>query len=241
MNCDYRFFDRHGGVSTGAYESLNLGMSVGDSALHVQENRRRVKESMGISRLVSATQVHGDDICFVDDGAVAGDGSVGRYDALITTEVDTGLLIQQADCQAVLLYDKAAPAIAAIHCGWRGSVAGIIGRTVAAMTNYTKSSPESLRAFISPSLGPCCAEFVNYADELPASFLPFQTSANHFDFWRISTMQLIEAGLTAGAVHLAGKCTCCNTDYFSYRRMRRRGLAATGRQGSVIALVDTVR
>ena len=103
-------------------------------------------------------------------------------------------MIQQADCQAVLLHDPHRRAIAAVHCGWRGSVVGIIGKTIAAMQRYYRSIPADLTAFIGPSLGPCCGEFINYPDELPRWMHQYQVRPSYFDFWEISRQQLLGAG-----------------------------------------------
>lgn len=145
-------------------------------------------------------------------------------------------MIQQADCQAVLLHDPIHRAIAAIHCGWRGSVAGIIEKTVARMQGCFGSEPAFLQAAVSPSLGPCCGEFVNYEAELPQAFQRFQVRENYFDFWEISRWQLQECGVKAASIAVAGQCTVCSSDYFSYRRACRENSGRTGRNCSVIVL-----
>ncbi len=230
--CRYRFFDRHGGVSRGPWASGNVGRRLGDDEQAVTENRRRVRAEMGVSHLLSAHQVHGTGIFFWD-GSGDPEREVADCDALLTNVAGVGLMVQQADCQAVLLHDPVRHAIAAIHCGWRGSVQGILGRVVAAMAERYGSRPADLQAAISPSLGPCCAEFVNYRQELPTEFLSFQVADNHFDFWQISRSQLQAAGLAAERVVCAQICTCCDDDYFSYRRAGRAGPAVrAGRAGS---------
>jgi YfiH family protein len=145
-------------------------------------------------------------------------------------------MIQQADCQAVTLFDPVNSAIAAIHCGWKGSVTQILPQTVLAMHRRFSSLPGNLHATISPSLGPCCAEFKNHATELPASFLAFQVKENYFDFWKISEMQLIDAGLQQKNIIISGKCTSCSQNFFSYRRACREGNGQTGRCATVIVL-----
>ena len=148
----------------------------------------------------------------------------------------TGLLIQQADCQAILLEAPGGLAVAAAHCGWRGSVLNIIGTTVAALCSTCGAAPETLRAAISPSLGPCCAEFVHYRTELPAWTHAYQVRPNHFDFWAISRRQLVEAGLRPEHIDTAGLCTRCNQQFFSYRRAAKTAGGVTGRNGSIIGL-----
>lgn len=231
----YRFYTREGGVSDGVYASFNVSYGVGDDPLKVTENRRRVKEDFGACRMVSARQVHGDRI-YLDRGGETADVEVDGYDALITATPGTVLLVQQADCQGVLLHDPFRRVVAAVHCGWRGSVAGIIGKTIAVLEREFHVTAAELEAFIGPSLGPCCAEFVNHARELPPSFRLFQVTPNHFDFWQISAKQLREAGVPKDNIRIDRVCTCCHPDYFSYRRACRNGNGVTGRHGTAICL-----
>ncbi|MCX5869365.1 MAG: peptidoglycan editing factor PgeF [Deltaproteobacteria bacterium] len=228
-------FDRHNGVSAAPFTSLNCSFSVGDQAEKVHNNRQIIKHSLEISRLISARQVHGAQILRIKETPDR-DQERDGVDALMTNRRDVGLMIQHADCQAILLHDPVQSAIAAVHCGWRGSVIGIIEKTVQMMNTCYQSRPEDILASISPSLGPCCAEFINHRQELPASFLAFQTRRNHFDFWQISRSQLMEAGLQPEKIRIAMICTCCRADFFSYRRATRKGDGITGRNCSIIAL-----
>jgi polyphenol oxidase len=234
--CRYTMFNRHGGVSEGLYGSLNVGLQVGDWPEAVAANRRLVKDTLKVSALLTARQVHGSGVYCLRE-QVAGDFEVDGFDALITNVQDVGLLIQQADCQAVLLFDPVREVIAAVHCGWRGSVLGIVPRVVAAMAENFGTVPAELQAVISPSLGPCCAEFVNFKSELPESFRPFMVRDNYFDFWQITRAQLLSAGLALARIEAAGLCTCCSADYFSYRRASRESGGLTGRHCSVITLI----
>jgi copper oxidase (laccase) domain-containing protein len=100
-------------------------------------------------------------------------------------------------------------------------------------------APANLLAVISPSLGPCCAEFIHYKNELPAWMHAFQIRPHHFDFWAISRKQLLDAGVLPGHIDTAGLCTRCNSRFFSYRRARATADGITGRNGSVIGLPPT--
>ena len=225
---------RCGGVSSNSFATLNLNFGVSDDSDNVKVNRQRLKQCLGIDYLVSAVQVHGDQVVIVED--IKQDTEFAEADGLITSEPGVGLLIQQADCQAVLLHDPVQKVIAAVHNGWRGSTLNIIAKTVAAMEGYYGVNPKNLKAVISPSLGPCCAEFINFQQELPKSFHARQVTPCHFDFWAISRDQLKEAGLKDTNIETAGICTVCSKDFFSYRRAVRQGSGVTGRNGSVIAL-----
>lgn len=225
-------FSRHGGLSGVPYHSRNVGLHAGDDEAVVLRNRALIREELGLARLVSAGQVHGDSILNVDWLPETDEEHAG-HDALMTNIPELGLMIQQADCQAVMLYDPEHGAVANIHSGWRGSVANIIAKTVAAMAKAYGTRPAALHAAISPSLGPCCGEFINYRTELPLAFHAYQTQPNHFDFWAISRDQLRNAGVRVEQIEIAGRCTVCNENYFSYRRE-----GVTGRFASVIGMVS---
>ena len=105
-----------------------------------------------------------------------------------------------------------------VHCGWRGSAANILGKTVARLVSEFRVDPRDLLAGIGPSLGPCHAEFVNYAVELPRALWSYNAGNAHFDFWAVSLDQLVAAGLRSENIETAGVCTVCDPAYPSYRR-----------------------
>jgi len=223
-------FNRHGGVSTFPHDTLNVSYGTDDLPEHIKKNRQHIKKRLNIQKLVSCRQVHGDHVYIVDH-LPGDDFEVNGYDALITNQRGIAMMIQQADCQAVLLADPVNKAVGICHAGWRGSVENIVATTIEKMTQAYNTAPSELRAGISPSLGPCCAEFIHYHKELPSFFHGFQKRKNHFDFWEISHQQLIDAGIQATNISTAAICTKCNTDYFSYRRD-----GVTGRCASIIGI-----
>lgn len=223
-----------GGVSKAPFASLNLSYSTGDLPENVAINRARAINVLSLKGLISVKQVHGDRILFAEEDHI--DREPEGYDAIISNLPDTGILIQQADCQAILLWSPKPQAISAVHCGWRGSVQEIIGKTIHLMQQHYGVEPRSLRAVISPSLGPCCAEFVNYRTELPAWMHTYQVRPDYFDFWAISRHQLHEAGVLEEHIDIAGICTRCNERFFSYRRSVHTADGITGRNGSIIGL-----
>ena len=223
---------RRGGVSQRPFATLNLSCTVGDTPDAVMRNRRRWRRLTGGGTHIYARQSHGTAIAVIGPEAARCGPWIKTVpmpaDALITDVPGIRLLIQTADCQAVVLVDPQRRVVANVHCGWRGSVANIIGRTVARMTAEFGCDPGRMTAAIGPSLGPCCAEFVNHEKELPMQFRAFRTHGVHFDFWRISQDQLATAGLGRDRVHTAGICTRCNLDlFFSYRAAHRTGRFAT--------------
>jgi YfiH family protein len=223
-------FNRHGGVSPSPWDSNNVSFGLGDNAENVHANREQIKKALGFKHLVSAKQVHGSRVHTVDESRVD-DMEIDAFDALITNVPGIGLMIQQADCQAVFLFDPEKKAIGIAHVGWRGSIENIIAETVFAMSKAFSTEPANVKAAISPSLGPCCAEFVNFRSELPAALHGYQVRADYFDFWAISRDQLTAAGIRPGNIHITAICTRCDQDFFSYRRDRD-----TGRFASVIGI-----
>jgi YfiH family protein len=225
-------FNRHGGTSPAPWDTNNVSFGLGDDTGNVSTNRENIKKSIGCRHLVTANQVHGSRVYHVnkDPGS---DLEIDGYDAMITSLPGLGLMVQQADCQAVMLYDPQQKCVGIAHVGWRGSVTDIIAETIYAMSQAFSTEPVDLLAAISPSLGPCCAEFVNHRTELPESLHSYQVRENYFDFWTISRDQLCAAGIRPENVHITRICTCCNEDWFSYRRDRD-----TGRSASVIGIRD---
>jgi len=229
-------FTRHGGVSEPPCESLNVSWSNGDSPEAVSENLARVKRALGLDALVSSRQFHGDNIGLIDSDSVAllQDRPplfvAPPGDALATDLSGIGLLIKIADCQSILLVDPKTRAIANVHSGWRGSVRNIVGKTVRCLEERFGCDPANIRAAVSPSLGPCCAEFVHYREEIPPELWAFQVRPNYFDFWAITKSQLNSAGVRDEHIEFARRCTVCgHADFFSYRAER-----TTGRMASVI-------
>jgi YfiH family protein len=234
-------FSRRGGVSEGAFASLNLSLSVPDERDRVYANRRQVYGLFGrdTDTVVHAHLVHGNTVARVtqsDNGAW-----VEHVDALITDEPGCVLTMNYADCAPVLVYDPVRRAAGLAHAGWRGTVANVAGAVVAAMSAEFGSDPADLLATVGPCIGPCCyevgEEVVAAAGraafaEPQALFRPAPSGDRpHFDLPEANRQQLDAAGV--GAIELSGLCTACRTDlFFSHRAEKGR----TGRFGVVIAL-----
>ncbi len=228
------FFTRLGGRSAAPFDSLNLSLSVGDRKEAVQENRRLARQALELASLADAVQEHGRQEAVVAEnpGGAAGQGQVA--DILLSGRSGVGLLIKQADCQAVLIYDPGRRVLANVHCGWRGQVQNVLAAAVQKLVERFGCRPAELYAAISPSLGPCCAEFRHFRQEFPPEFWSYQVRPGYFDLRRLSRDQLLAAGLKPEHLDPAGLCTRCGAEFFSYRRE-----GVTGRQGSVIGLKGT--
>lgn len=224
-------FTRNGGVSPPPFHTLNVSFLCGDQRENVLRNRNLIMGIVEMEKMVSGSQAHGNRALLVrelDDG----DNEIEGFDALITNAPGIALLVKQADCQAILMYDPECKAIANIHCGWRGNTHNLIKSTVTLMKREFDCQPTTLLACISPSLGPCCGEFLNPGDNFPEAFKEYKVSPYHFDFWRITMDQLKDEGLKEDNIEVARVCTCCNShEFFSYRREK-----ITGRCGAVIGL-----
>lgn len=167
---------------------------------------------------VKLHQVHGKDIVVAEEG----DGKPG--DGLVTSKRGVQLMIRHADCQAAIFYDPVKKVIANVHAGWRGQGQNIYQEVIDQMRSKYGSRPENLFVGISPSLGPCCAQFIHYEKELPKHFWEYQVRPLYFDLWAVARVQLIQAGILPSHIQIAAVCTCCNpSDYFSYRRDRVPG------------------
>jgi len=221
-------FTRHGGVSDSSFRSLNVSVSTGDSPRNVETNLSLIREITGARILRFMNQAHGKSIVILRHGALHGGTGPFTADAMLTDTPGVGLLVKQADCQAVILYDPVSKAVANVHCGWRGNAQGILGHVIAAMKAEFGCDPSRIRAAIGPSLGPCCAEFVRYREIFPENFRPFMIRDNYFDLWAVSRSQLVESGIEAEHIESADWCTRCRTDlFYSYRGEGQTGRFAT--------------
>jgi YfiH family protein len=185
------------------------------------ESLRAVERAFGTGPVSIIGQVHGDEALLLEPGEVYGPKSPEEmregYDAIIGTRGQT-LMVRLADCQGIILADPERGLVAAVHSGWRGSALNIAGKAVARLAGMG-SSPNRILAGIGPSLGPCCAEMVNYRKELPPGLWAFKADKpDHFDFWAMTRHQLERAGVPSENIETAGICTKCHPDFYSYRR-----------------------
>ena len=229
-------FLREPGCSDPPFHGLNVSYSVGDDPRRVAANRQRIARCMQANQLVFAAQVHGTLVVVIDGlsptEAAARKASAPVGDALVTDRPGAFLAISVADCQSILIYDPRRRVVANVHSGWRGSVAGLVGRSLAVMGEHFGCDPADVHVGIGPSLGPCCAEFKNYRQEIPAELWSYRRDSLRFDFWAMSRDQLIAAGVPSDQIEVSGLCTKCLKDlFFSYRAEK-----TTGRFAGVIGL-----
>ncbi len=217
-------FLRHGGVSAGVSGALSAG-SNGELKEMIEENHRRIAETLGVDVLRDCFQVHGNDVIFLSEDH---DWRLNKCDGMITNLIDKALLIKHADCQAAIFFDPVTKTIACVHSGWRGQVKNIFRVTVEKMQTQAGCKADNLLVAISPSLCPAHSEFIHFRNEWPESYWGFQIKPNYFDLWAISRYQLIEAGIRPQHIQFAELCTYCQPeDFFSYRREKPTGNHAT--------------
>lgn len=213
------FTTREGGVSEGPFRSLNLGLMTADRPEDVEENRRRALEALGgdAAALALNRQVHGAGVVL----ARAGSRGEQEGDALWTEERGVPLGALTADCVPVALVRTAGerPALAVVHAGWRGLLAGVVGAAVSTLGG-------TVAAAVGPAIGACCYEVgEDVAAPLRSAFGADAVRAGRADLPLAAEQALRAAGVAR--VDRLGGCTACDARFFSHRR--DRGL--TGRQG----------
>jgi polyphenol oxidase len=230
------FLGRLGGASMGPFASLNLAYWVGDYIAHVDENWRRLREVIGDAPIARCHQVHGKSVRIVTRGNLA---ERPEGDGMVTAERGILLAVASADCVPILMTDARGDAVAAIHAGWRGVIAGIAEEGVRAMT-ILGARPSELRVALGPSIGQCCFEVDEdlahrFAREVEGSALharPGRAGKSHLDLRAIITDQLMRAGVPRESIANVGPCTKCANDRF----FSRRANAASGLQISFIGI-----
>jgi hypothetical protein len=237
----HAFFTRQGGVSTGLYDSLNVGRGSADDPAAVTENRARAAAHMGVEprALLSCYQIH---------SAVAhlAETPWGDHrpegDAIVTSRPGLACGALAADCAPVLLADLEAGVVAAAHAGWKGALGGIVRATVKAM-GTRGAKPGRIVAAVGPCIGPASYEvgpefFDRFAAEAPWSerfFAPAAETRRRFDLPAFVLEQLRRSGVEQA--EWLGRDTCAEEAlFFSNRRAFKRGEPDFGRLLSAIVL-----
>jgi len=226
---------RGGGVSGGAYESLNLSFHTGDDEETVRENRRRVTRILDLdpATLTCGQQIHDSRIRVVtreDRGRGAlGPDSFGDTDGLVTSVPETPLLAFGADCPGIALVDPVHRAVGVAHSGWRGTVGGIAGKLVQALVLAFGTRPRDLLGFVSPGIGSCCyevgEEVLSRGEAVPdfGRHVEMRRGRPYLDLRGVIRAQLEREGLLTARLVASEACTrCCSQHYFSYRAQGSR-------------------
>lgn len=227
------FSTRSGGVSPPENE-LDLGNARKDEGQFVNENRRRFLAALEAVDwpLITARQVHSATVHYLHDDLDDARLEPPVCDALTSARAGVLLAVQTADCLPILIADERTGAVAAVHAGWRGTLAGILARTVEQMQMSYDTRPADLYAAFGPAIGSCCFEVgpevlaqfrekYNYADQLISRLSP--AGKAHLDLSLANRRQLLDRGLQAERIYDCGLCTVCRNDlFFSYRREKEK-------------------
>ena len=238
----HAFFTREGGTSKGLFSSLNCSFSSGDDSANVQANRDLAVAQLDLppDRLASVSQCHSNKVVVVEGDRPS---PPIEADAMVTLRRGIALGVLSADCAPVLLADRKANVIAAVHAGWRGALGGVLDNAVEAMVALGAKTSR-----IAAAVGPCIAQrSYEVGPEFPAAFLE-QDGDNHFFFTasareghyffdlpgyvarRLSKAQVLDVARTPCDTYRE------ESRFFSYRRSVLKNEGDYGRNLSVIVL-----
>ena len=240
-NITHGFFTRQGGYSSDIFSSLNCGLGSGDDIVLVTKNRAKVASELGIdpSHLVSAHQVHSEDVMIVDAPFV----ERPKVDGLVTKKHGIALGILTADCGPVLFADQKAGVVGACHAGWKGALSGVTDNTIEAMESLG-ASRKNIVAVLGPTISQKAYEV---GPEFPNPFLQqnkahkkyFTSSLKNDHYMFDLPAYLIDRLKAFGVVSAVdlGLCTYGDSErFFSYRRATHAQEKDYGRLISTIAL-----
>jgi YfiH family protein len=228
---EHGFTTRRGGVSAAPFDSLNLGGLVGDERARVAENWRRLESATGL-RFARVQQVHGARA----HHAVAATEPLEEADVVVSRTAGLAACVSVADCVPILLGDPATGVVAAVHAGWRGTLARAAEEGVRALERATGASADRVLAAVGPSIGPCCYEVSpDLGERFRAGIAPAVVRPGarpRLDLWEANALVLEASGVGRERIEVLGRCTSCERDlFFSHRRDGGR----TGRQMAFIA------
>lgn len=203
------FTTRYGGVSKGIYESLNLGLHVGDDEKDVLQNREILRSSLGLKKLIFMKQIHGDNVEILKNE----DQILASCDAVITNLKNIGLCVMVADCMPVLLVSKEAVGVA--HAGRAGIIKKITSKTINLMRE--KFNASEIKVIVGPHIGGNCYEI----GELNLGEFNKFVKNSKFDMKKALLDEL--KSIPNLRIEISKICTHCDENYFSYRRDKDSG------------------
>jgi YfiH family protein len=248
------FSTRLGGTSPMPESALNLAGFNEDTAENILENRRRFlklfpSESANETdswALAGCWQVHGADLRQIDSLAEAkpaedAHGDTIYCDAIVSNAAGVLAGVKTADCVPILIGDPKTGAFAAVHAGWRGTLAAIATKTLQRLSDEYNSKPHDVMIAIGPAAGSCCYEvgmdvIGGFQTSFPTQELFTETCADHacIDLLKANREQLTAAGVNPVRIHVAPLCTMCRTDlFFSYRREKN----VQGKVGRLMSVI----
>lgn len=234
------FSTREGGISSAPFNSMNLGnpqnAPVQDDQQNIKENYRRLQLSRGMNGMDRCWvhQVHGGDVVFVRSGHEFSSGA--KADALVGDDPQRVLSVRVADCAPILMATEDGKAVAAVHAGWRGVVAGVVPNAIRELRRMSEAP-------ILAAIGPCISqgafevgpEVLDQFKQMFGTDAPIDSNGGgkgHVDLRRGIEIQLQSAGVTVDRIDSTDRCSYRDaTEFFSHRRDR----GITGRMAALIA------
>jgi YfiH family protein len=243
---------RKGGVSKPPFDSLNLGLNVGDDPDNVLKNRKRLATAIGIPlrHFTIGEQIHSGNVTIISEesrakGSTNNKETINATDAMVTNVAGICLVILVADCVPMLFFDPVLRAIGVAHAGWKGTLQLIAQKTVMAMEKAFGSLAKDIVVGVGPSIGPCCykvgPEVISRVEIIFHTKKEYilnesKSGEGYFDLWKANLTQLLHAGIERKNIEMAMSCTCHTSDlFFSYRHQK----GSTGRFCAGITLVSS--
>ena len=231
------FSGRGGGVSSPPFDSLNLGLGVGDDPAAVEANRALLAAACGAHRtdLAWMRQSHSADVCYLGTPTAEPPGPV---DAMFTDVPGRVLCVLVADCVPVLVADPVARIVGVAHAGREGMAAGVVPALITAMTG-AGASPARMRALTGPSICGGCYEVPAEMQARVSAAVPHSRCQTYDGTAGLDIAAGLRAQLGAAGVgwfRSVPQCTKESADLFSYRRD-----GTTGRSAGVIRLAHAYR
>ena len=245
VNC---FATRNGGVSDMPHDALSLAGFHDDAAENILENRRRfLKLFPGEWSLAGCWQVHGADVRVVNSVVEAkpAEDQLGETiycDVIVSNAAGVLAGVKTADCVPILIGDPRTRSFAAVHAGWRGTLATAVIAGVRRLANEYGARAEDLRVAVGASAGPCCYEVGSdvidaFSSRFPNGaqlFTPTRPGHALVDLIAANRQQLESVGVRPERIHVLPLCTMCRTDlFFSYRKEKQ----LNGKVGRLMAVI----
>ncbi len=224
------FTTRIGGLSTGAFGSLNLGPRTGDDPGTVKDNWGFLLESQHVRERVAIVPLLGHGTAMAEDR----DAGDAEADAVFSHAPGRVIAVTMADCLAALIVDVENGCVAAVHAGWRGSRGNILGLSLARLFAEGRCRPEATRIALGPCLSVDALEIgEEVAATLPREHVHLLDGKACFDLRGCNRAQAVAVGVPGANIAEIGGCTRANPElFFSHRR----DAGVTGRMAACVML-----
>ncbi len=221
------FTNKFGGISHPPYNSLNIATHVGDKNEDVLKNRKILAKKLNfkIENLATMEQVHQNNIEVIVPQT---DRKILRCDGIITNAKNIPLMVMVADCIPILLYDPVTMAIGAVHAGRNGTFLKIIQKAILKMQSEFKSNPKDILISLGTAINRCCYEIDESLANITIKnfgkkYIEIREKKYYLNLQLLNLDQLLEMKIQKENIQIDQKCSCCDTNYFSYRREKNTG------------------